>query len=653
MKQLLSFIGFEYLCILILSILFSACSKDDSLLEQSLVLAGKNRVELEKVLHHYANEPEKLAASRFLIENMPEHYSYKGKEIINYYRYAKTLFLSKLTPKEQSDSLLHVSKRLFPNLNLDTISDVKIMKSDFLIKNIDMAFDEWKKRPWAKHLTFDEFCEWLLPYKAVELQEMDAWRDTLSTVFTQELNNMIHDDDTYETTINAANTVRNELLSKIHPFGVYSEKGYPFLSASTLPYFTYGTCKDYVTVAVLTYRSVGIPCIIDETPFWGRYRAGHNWYTILNNRGEELTSEWDISSMPGGAFFIDKRIPKVFRNTYAINHQRKKYLIESSFKFPFNVCQQDITSDYFNTSDLEITVNKDFKPVEKYVYIATFTGYKTDWSIVDYGELIENKAFFSNMGRNVLYITLGYNGEDLCPISNPFILHTDGQVEYVIPDHSQKRDVNIRRKYYQSKNVVTMRNRILHGKIQGANLKDFSDSITIYEVKDVNIPDRVLIDRGNKFRYWRYLSPSGSYGNIAELKFYDKNDSIVNGTIISNIDDYSICSKVFDCDRLSFFDTNESDGNWVGIDAGKVIDITSVQIVPRSDDNDIRPGDTYELFFWSDENKWVSCGVQKAENNVLSYSGIPKGALIWVRDYTRGLDERPFLIDDTGNVEWW
>ena len=168
MKQLLSFIGFEYLCILILSILFSACSKDDSLLEQSLVLAGKNRVELEKVLHHYANEPEKLAASRFLIENMPEHYSYKGKEIINYYRYAKTLFLSKLTPKEQSDSLLHVSKRLFPNLNLDTISDVKIMKSDFLIKNIDMAFDEWKKRPWAKHLTFDEFCEWLLPYKAVE-----------------------------------------------------------------------------------------------------------------------------------------------------------------------------------------------------------------------------------------------------------------------------------------------------------------------------------------------------------------------------------------------------------------------------------------------------------------------------------------------------
>lgn len=28
------------------------------------------------MLEHYADEPEKLAAARFLIENMPGHYSY-------------------------------------------------------------------------------------------------------------------------------------------------------------------------------------------------------------------------------------------------------------------------------------------------------------------------------------------------------------------------------------------------------------------------------------------------------------------------------------------------------------------------------------------------------------------------------------------------
>lgn len=41
-----------------------------------MALAGDNQGELEKVLEHYAGEPMKLEAARFLIENMPGHYSY-------------------------------------------------------------------------------------------------------------------------------------------------------------------------------------------------------------------------------------------------------------------------------------------------------------------------------------------------------------------------------------------------------------------------------------------------------------------------------------------------------------------------------------------------------------------------------------------------
>ena len=47
--------------------LFS-CSSHDSRLEFALELAGENRTELEKVLKHYEDDPEKLAAARFLIE---------------------------------------------------------------------------------------------------------------------------------------------------------------------------------------------------------------------------------------------------------------------------------------------------------------------------------------------------------------------------------------------------------------------------------------------------------------------------------------------------------------------------------------------------------------------------------------------------------
>ena len=164
--------------------LLASCQVNNRQLSNALKVAGDNRLELEAVLDHYKNNPEKLAAARFLIENMPAHRSYKGDEIHQYYEIAKDVLASGLSPVEQRDSLLYVSDYMFPGLEDRTVSDIRVIKSDFLIRSIDQAFDEWKNRPWAQHVTFDQFCEWLLPYKVVELQEMDSWRDTLSTFFT-------------------------------------------------------------------------------------------------------------------------------------------------------------------------------------------------------------------------------------------------------------------------------------------------------------------------------------------------------------------------------------------------------------------------------------------------------------------------------------
>lgn len=54
------------------TIFLMACNSSNSKrLEQALLFAGENRGELEKVLTHYENNPEKLEAARFLIRNMP------------------------------------------------------------------------------------------------------------------------------------------------------------------------------------------------------------------------------------------------------------------------------------------------------------------------------------------------------------------------------------------------------------------------------------------------------------------------------------------------------------------------------------------------------------------------------------------------------
>ena len=70
MKQLII-----YITIIVLT---SSCSPDkDNRLEYALRFAENNRGELEKVLDHYYDNPEKQAAARFLIENMPYHYGIK------------------------------------------------------------------------------------------------------------------------------------------------------------------------------------------------------------------------------------------------------------------------------------------------------------------------------------------------------------------------------------------------------------------------------------------------------------------------------------------------------------------------------------------------------------------------------------------------
>ena len=52
-------------CLLLLSFLLSGACHTDRRLEYGLAFAGDNRPELEKVLAHYREQPEKLAAARF------------------------------------------------------------------------------------------------------------------------------------------------------------------------------------------------------------------------------------------------------------------------------------------------------------------------------------------------------------------------------------------------------------------------------------------------------------------------------------------------------------------------------------------------------------------------------------------------------------
>lgn len=87
----------------------------DIILQNALEQAGNNRSELEKVLEYYKNDSLKLEAARFLIRNMPYHYSYCDTISINsFYNEVEHILQNKdsLSLKEIETSIIEAEKNI-------------------------------------------------------------------------------------------------------------------------------------------------------------------------------------------------------------------------------------------------------------------------------------------------------------------------------------------------------------------------------------------------------------------------------------------------------------------------------------------------------------------------------------------------------------
>lgn len=375
-----------------------------STMESALNQAGSNRTELEAVLNHYRDtdiNPQKLRAAEFLIENMPAHYSDAGGR---------------------------------------TVPDAQVIRSDYLIENIDKTYDQWKNTPWSTHLVFDEYLEWLLPYKMAQLQELDHWRDTLYARYgvpCLEQRSLFKNDAEYLNVVEVADGLRDYTNKLIKRHIVAKSTGISLLHDFIHGRPVSGTASDYSLMLALTLRSLGIPVVLDETPVGPRGNASTQWVVILSDRGDQLTTEWDFKTKIGEGFFPYERGPKVYRNTYSINREREEYLRKAKYKYPFAVNRRDVTRQYFLTSNLSLPVDNAVKKhlKDKYVYIASAVRKDGNpWQIVDFGKIKGGKACFNDMGREVLYTIMGYDGTGLVEITDPFILHKDGSVEYISAD---------------------------------------------------------------------------------------------------------------------------------------------------------------------------------------------------------------------------
>ena len=625
----------------------------------NLLRYKESPTEIDFTLNHYANDPEKLAAAKFLIENMPGHYSFADTALLRRYHLTVDSFIT-ASPEIAFAALCDSIDEIAHIMGIDSspkVSDCRIITADFLIDNIDRAFEQWRTNPWLRHLDFDQFCEYVLPYKVKELQPLDNWREKFCGVYADELRTLEYC-DLYDGSAYRACRTLNEAYKRDKRPRVSNMKWVQVYDVDTRLKVPRGMCSDFVYLTAVIFRSVGLPIACDRTPHWGNQRLGHSWNVLLAQNGKTVPFVGMLLNAEEGPI-IDERLPKAFRSTYSANPDLKKLNLTGDYvpRFFRNIFQKDVTDEYVATSDVDI----DCRDCDsKTAYLCVYG--ENDWTPVDYGEINRGKARFKSVGRNIVYLPVCYsdNGSRKA-ISAPFKLNFDGSITYLTPG-DKTVSATIDRKYLVLRYVWLYSKLIEGGEFEASDDKDFKTGVyKIHTIEsgravggDVSVSNTVP-----PCRYWRYINRRPeTYGSMAELAFYQSDsDQALKGKIIGTEgsweDDPSwVRENLFDGDVLTSYCAPAGSGCWVGLDFGKPVKIDRILYTPRGDGNMVEPGDTYELSYWHDGH-WNSLGSKKATTMSVSYDNIPEGALLLLRDLTKGKEERIFMIDENGKQEWW
>lgn len=642
-----------------------SCDNTPRNVRQVLDAAGDNRKELTRVIDHYKAtlDQEKLKAAYFLIRNMDDKYALEGEVTRRY----NPLFSYLEATREKNQSIknysLYINYSKFIEAAWDSfatvlgpldiqeakiVPDFQHIKADYLIRNIDQAFAIRNASPWGRKFSFDQFCEYLLSYR-FKHETLENWRSYYHDKYHSIWDTMKVDSS-------------RQLGAKIYPLvprakGLSIFNKYPFeLTTEQMESSLYGTCAHVGIREAMIMRSAGLLIANDFTLNFGNINAGHEWNTLLMEDGKTLHYEGYQDVF--GYLYRQYRYAKVYRNTFGrqyTNFYGHEEEIPQSIRNDHFI---DVTPEYTQTSNIIIPLK--YFPLKRKKYAVICSSKKDGWIAQDWGKISDKKLLFQNIGVGNLYIAMYYDNDEYSPASDPFILDEKGEIAYVSPSQSKMQSMLLTRKFPIFRQIKTYHERMVKGRFQGANRKDFKDSVTLYTV--TYAPQKIEsinLTNASKFRYVRFYSASPGKGDVAELEFYggaNNNDTLrLEGQPIGfPVVLHSIGTpyqRAFDGDIDTYFSAYYSNSaNWAGLDLGKPERITKIKYCPRSDTNFIVPGDRYELCYW-EKDRWVSMGVQMAKDAFLKYENVPSGGLYLLHNLSRGKEERVFTYN--GKQVWW
>ncbi len=404
-----------------ITLILTFSSTCQSPVEQALAVAGNNRSQLNKVLEHYVADQDssKLASAKWLIQNMPYHYS------VVWNIHPDSVFTafrpSDYANKEMVKSAMDSLKIQYSLVGVEY--DIQSIKAELLINRIEAAHKTKNLWPFKLNYNQKQFAEYVLPYR-IRSEKPENWWDSIHANLFEDIDRL-----KIQTLDSLAATV-DQLLKKQFRYDNRYSYYRPDMNYSEAMYQGGGLCKHCTDLSTMAFRSLGIPCAMDYVPAWGNYRSAHVWNVILHE-----DKRWYPFNMGEyrKAFKFYYYPPKIFRKTFSINENvtelLKQYVEVPPFlQFPLF---KDVTASYVKTHQL-IIKPKHLPGNKQLPVISVFDGHI--WNPVWFGTINKQEIIFNELGSNILYLPQYYGNDHRENITYPICLEQDGKLVEYIPN---------------------------------------------------------------------------------------------------------------------------------------------------------------------------------------------------------------------------
>lgn len=622
-------LNFFLLCLFVSLLLESCVSENERRLEETLVFAGDNRAELEKVLFHYQHDSLKLEAARFLLIHMKDRHSYRGEGIDS----VRQALIETSRQQGFMERRRRDKWRAFSYVGSPKVYDAQVIKADYLIENIDLAFEAWKQRGWDKYCPFDVFCNYLLPYWVGD-EIPDCWRRVYRERFQPVLDSLYRGTDI----VVAVDSLQSYLQRNMN-FCYNNDFSFPHAGGLFILEHGIGACREETDFMVYLLRALGIPVAVDRYIYSPDTFLAHSWNVFRDTTGH----------------FIPAELQRTGVTREWVNH-RCKGKVYRAFSVPqeqssiFGNRLKDVTTDYYPANEIRIP---GIQSSNGKGLIGVFS--MNGWIPIGEYKRRGGEAWVENIEIGQIYQPLVQTGAGWKESGYPFIAQTDGTVLSLVPDTTQWESVRLVRKHPLTQYWVRQMREMDGVRFLGNNTPELKNAellaVSVFD-SIYNRECRLLVSAKRKYRYLWVCPPVGKRLNMAELAIYA--DSSCNRRLdcrvetcappVYNLKEYSI-EKAFDGQNLTRYESGREDAPCM-LDLKTPKQIGGIIYVPRNDDNYVSPGDYYELFYQNGAKGWVSLGTKVAESDYLEYEHVPAGALLWLHNRTKGVEEQVFSWKD-------